>query len=196
MCFKVLKVRIFIMSKRLHYNSPVILTYTILSFIALLLGNITNFYTTRLLFSVYRGSLTDVFFYFRLFGHVLGHADWNHFLNNFLIILIIGPMLEEKYGSKNLLVMMAITAVVTGLLNILLFDTALLGASGIVFMFILLGSFANIKKGRIPVTLVLVIIVYLGNELADALLKEDNVSQLTHIAGGIFGCIFGFTRQR
>lgn len=105
-------------------------------------------------------------------------------------------MLEEKYGSKNLLVMMAITAVVTGLLNILLFDTALLGASGIVFMFILLGSFANIKKGRIPVTLVLVIIVYLGNELADALLKEDNVSQLTHIAGGIFGCIFGFTRQR
>jgi len=184
------------MSKRLHYNSPVILTYTILSFIALLLGNITNFYTTRLLFSVYRGSLTDVFFYFRLFGHVLGHADWNHFLNNFLIILIIGPMLEEKYGSKNLLVMMAITAVVTGLLNILLFDTALLGASGIVFMFILLGSFANIKKGRIPVTLVLVIIVYLGNELADALLKEDNVSQLTHIAGGIFGCIFGFTRQR
>ncbi|AEV67707.1 rhomboid family intramembrane serine protease [Acetivibrio clariflavus] len=184
------------MIKRFHYNSPVILTYTILSFIVLLLGEFTNFYSTRLLFSVYRSSLSDVFFYFRLFGHVLGHADWNHYLNNFLIILIIGPMLEEKYGSKNLLVMMAITAVMTGLLNILLFSSALLGASGIVFMFILLGSFANIRKGKIPITLVLVIIVYLGNEVADALLKQDNVSQLTHIAGGIFGCIFGFTRQR
>lgn len=183
------------MIKRFHYNSPVILTYTLLSFIALLLGSFTNYYSTRLLFSVYRGSLTDVFFYFRLFGHVLGHADWNHYLSNFLIILIIGPMLEEKYGSKNLLIMMAITAFMTGLLNILLFDSALLGASGIVFMFILLGSFANIKKGKIPITLVLVVIVYLGNELADAFLKDDNVSQLTHIAGGIFGCIFGFTRH-
>lgn len=184
------------MIKRIHYNSPVILSYTILSFIALLLGRLTNYYSTRLLFSVYRGSLTDVFFYFRLFGHVLGHADWNHFLSNFLIILIIGPMLEEKYGSKNLFIMMAITAFVTGLLNILLFKSALLGASGIVFMFILLGSFANIKKGKIPITLILVVVVYLGKELADALLRDDNVSQLTHIAGGIFGCIFGFSRQK
>lgn len=183
------------MLKRFHYNSPVILTYTILSFIVLILSGITKFYSTRLLFSVYRGSLTDVFFYFRLFGHILGHADWSHFLSNFLIILIIGPMLEEKYGSKNLLMMIATTALVTGLLNILLFDSALLGASGIVFMFILLGSFANIKKGSIPITLILVVVVYLGMEFADALLKEDNVSQLTHIAGGIFGCIFGFTRQ-
>jgi len=184
------------MIKRFHYNSPVILTYTLLSFIVLIIGEATNFYSTRLLFSVYRGSFTDVFFYFRLFGHVLGHSDWSHFLNNFLIILIIGPMLEEKYGSKNLLIMIAITAFVTGLLNIILFNSGLLGASGIVFMFILLGSFANIKKGSIPITLILVVVIYLGMELADALLKEDNVSQLTHIAGGVFGCIFGFTRQR
>lgn len=184
------------MFKRLHYNSPVILTYTILSFIVLIIGQITDSASTRLLFSVYRGSLTDIFFYFRLFGHVLGHADWNHYLSNFLIILIIGPMLEEKYGSKNILIMMLITAFVTGLLNILLFKTGLLGASGIVFMFILLGSFANIQKGKIPITLLLVIVVYLGMEFADAFLKKDNVSQLTHIAGGIFGCIFGFAIQR
>jgi membrane associated rhomboid family serine protease len=161
----------------------------------LLIGGATEFYSTKLLFSVYRGSLTDIFFYFRLFGHVLGHADWNHFLSNFLIILIIGPMLEEKYGSKNLLIMIATTAFITGLLNILLFNSALLGASGIVFMFILLGSFANIQKGTIPITLILVVVVYLGMEFADALLKKDNVSQLTHIAGGIFGCIFGFMLQ-
>ncbi|WP_010251238.1 rhomboid family intramembrane serine protease [Acetivibrio cellulolyticus] len=183
------------MLKRFHYNAPVILTYTILSFIVLIIGEATNFASTRLLFSVYRGSLTDVFFYFRLFGHVLGHADWNHYLSNFLIILIIGPMLEEKYGSKNLFIMIATTALVTGLLNILLFDTGLLGASGIVFMFILLGSFANIQKGRIPITLILVVVVYLGMEFADAIFQKDNISQLTHIAGGIFGCIFGFMLQ-
>lgn len=183
------------MFKRLHYNAPVILSFTIISFLVLVLGQITDFGSTRLLFSVYRGSLKDVFFYFRLFGHVLGHADWEHYVNNFLIILIIGPMLEEKYGSKNLLLMIVTTAFVTGLINIIFFNTVLLGASGIVFMFILLGSFANIQKGRIPLTLVLVVIVYLGMEFANALFKKDNISQLTHIAGGIFGCIFGFVIQ-
>ncbi len=183
------------MFKRFHYNAPVILSFTILSFIVLVIGQLTNFYSTKLLFSVYRGSLSDIFFYFRLFGHVLGHADWNHYLNNFLIILIIGPMLEEKYGSKNLLIMIVTTAFVTGLLNILLTNAILLGASGIVFMFILLGSFANIQKGRIPITLILVVVVYLGMEFANAMLKNDNVSQLTHIAGGIFGCVFGFMIQ-
>ncbi len=183
------------MFKRFHYNAPVILSFTILSFVILIIDQITRLNVTRLLFSVYRGSLTDIFFYFRLFGHVLGHADWNHYLNNFLIILIIGPMLEEKYGSKNLLIMIVTTAFVTGLINILFFNTILLGASGIVFMFILLGSFANIQKGRIPVTLILVVVVYLGMEFANAMLKNDNVSQLTHIAGGIFGCIFGFVIQ-
>ncbi|HEY8420981.1 MAG TPA: rhomboid family intramembrane serine protease [Thermoclostridium sp.] len=181
------------MLRRIHYNSPVILTYTFLSLIVLIIGNITDMASTRLLFSVYRGSFTDVFFYIRLFGHVLGHVNWEHFVNNFLIILLVGPMLEMKYGSKNMLHMIIITAVATGILNVIFFDTALLGASGIAFMLIILSSFANIKKGSIPLTLLLVASLYLGREIVEGLTAHDNISQFAHIAGGICGGVFGFT---
>lgn len=180
------------MFKKVQYNSPVILTFTIISFASLILGELKNKLSTILLFSVYRGQLTDILFYFRLIGHVLGHADFQHFLGNFLIILLIGPMLEEKYGSRIIVGMISLTAVITGILNILLFDTALLGASGIVFMLILLSSFVNTKEGKIPLTLILIIILFIGREIIDITFAEDNISQLTHIVGGLCGGIFGF----
>ena len=45
---------------------------------------------------------------------------------------------------------------------------------------------------RIPLTMILIVIVYLGAELVDAFTKQDNVSQFTHIIGGVCGAIFGF----
>jgi len=180
------------MLRKIQYNSPVILTFTVISFISLILGQLTNKVSTFLLFSVYRGSLTDIFFYFRIIGHVLGHADLEHFLGNFLIILLIGPILEEKYGSRRMINMIFITAIITGILNILLFETALLGASGIVFMLILLSSFVNTQEGKIPLTLILIIILFVGREIVDVVFANDNISQLTHIIGGLCGGIFGF----
>lgn len=184
------------MLRKIQYNSPVILTFTLLSAISLILGQITNNYSTILLFSVYRSSLSSILFYFRLVGHVLGHADLQHFLSNFLMILLIGPILEEKYGSRKMIRMMVLTAIITGLLNVLLFDTALLGASGIAFMLILLSSFVNIKEGRIPLTLILILILFIGREVVDVFFTEDNISQLTHIVGGLCGGIFGFSTNQ
>ena len=84
----------------LQYNSPVILTFFLLSLLVLFLDRWTGGWTTMHLFCVYRSSLKDPLFYIRLFGHVLGHANWDHFLNNMLLLLVIGPPMEEKYGSK------------------------------------------------------------------------------------------------
>ncbi len=178
--------------KRLSYNSPVILSFTFLSGFVLLLDMFTKGKTNVLLFSVYRSSLTNPLFYVRLFGHVLGHADWNHFYSNFLIILLIGPMLEEKYGSKNMLIMILFTALVTGILNLAFFETGLLGASGIAFMLILLSSFTNFQKGTIPLTFLLIAGAYIGREIYDMVLIKDNISQITHIVGGICGAAFGW----
>ncbi len=68
-------------SIRLQYNAPVTLTFFFLSLASLVLGCLTNNWTTSHLFSVYRSSMTDPLFYVRLFGHVLGHGGWNHFIN-------------------------------------------------------------------------------------------------------------------
>ena len=84
---------------KITYNSPVILTFTLLSFAAVIVGMLTGGASTTLLFSVYRSSLADPLFYIRLFTHVLGHADMSHFMGNFTVILLVGPMLEEKYGG-------------------------------------------------------------------------------------------------
>ena len=81
---------------QLQYNSPVILNFTLLSLAVLALNFLTNGLTNQLFFSVYRGSLTDPLFYFRLVGHVLGHADWDHFLGNMLPVTlgnIVGGLL-------------------------------------------------------------------------------------------------------
>ena len=176
---------------QIQYNSPVVLTYTF-ACTAILAFNYLTANTLMPLFTVYPSmNLWNPLDYFRLFSHVLGHGDWGHLLNNFTLILLLGPMLEEKYGSSNLLTMMFITALVTGLLNVLLFNSGLLGASGIVFMFILLSSLANLKQGKTPLTFVLVVVLFLGKEFLN-MFSNNNVSEAAHIVGGICGAVFGF----
>ena len=178
---------------KISYNAPVALTFAILSLIALALSWITNGWTTSHLFSVYRSSLADPLTYIRFFGHVLGHSGYAHYIGNIVLILVLGPNLEDRFGSWNTLWAILITAVISGLVQFIFFPgTALLGASGIVFMMILLSSFGGVRNGTIPTTLILVAIFYLGGELWDAIFVDDNVSQLTHIIGGVCGTVFGF----
>ena len=178
--------------KRIQYNAPVTLTFAIISGLALALSHLTNGTSNRLFFMVYRAPLTDPLMYLRLFTHALGHADMTHFLNNFIIILLVSPMLEEKYGTRQMINMMVVTAFVTGLLWVIMSPYAKLGASGIVFMLILLSSFTNLKKGRIPLTLILAVVIYLGREIISAATLDDNIAYMSHIVGGVCGALFGF----
>ena len=182
--------------KRLHYNAPVILTFFLLCLGALLLGALSRGWTTLHLFSVYRAPLSPLFLV-RLLGHVLGHADWDHFLGNMLLLLVAGPPMEEKYGSRALLLGIGLTALISGVLQCLFFPgTVLLGASGIVFMMIVLSSLAGMEAGTIPLTLILVVILYLGGEVVSAVTAQDNISQLTHIVGGLCGGVLGIAMGR
>lgn len=182
---------------RLDANAPVVLGFSLACLVSLCLGLLTGGFTTNLLFSVYNSSWSDPFTYVRFFGHVLGHADGEHFLSNIMLVLLIGPLLEEKYGSVNLVVMMVVTALVTGLANFFLFpNVQLLGASGIVFAMIVLSSMTSFKNKSIPVTFLLVMLIYLGQEIYDAFFAADNVSQLTHIIGGLVGAGFGYTIRK
>ena len=179
---------------KLQYNSPVILTYVLLCCGVLVLDMVTGGTSTSLCFCIYRSGLSDPLTYVRMFGHVLGHADWQHFFNNVLYLLIVGPAVEEKYGSRNLTIAMLVTAFVSGAAHLVLApNAALLGASGIVFMLIFLASLSGMKKGGIPLTLILVAVFYLGQELYDAIFLQDGISQMTHIIGGLCGTVLGFS---
>lgn len=182
---------------RIVFNAPVILWFSIICLIALITAIITGGRSSQMVFSVYRSSLADPLTYVRLVGHVFGHADWEHILGNITLILVVGPLLEEKYGSMNLLFVMLATALVTGLVHMIFFPhVQLLGASGIVFAFILLSSITSIREGSIPLTFILVAIIYIGGELYASIFVRDNVSNLTHILGGIVGAGLGFIMNK
>ncbi|GMO25041.1 MAG: hypothetical protein Ta2F_00140 [Termitinemataceae bacterium] len=182
---------------KVKYNSPVILSFVFGCAVILILTQTFFPHLTELLFSVPgRGHFDShsVRNWINLFTHILGHSSWDHLTGNLLILLIVGPMLEDIYGSVSLLFMIIITALVTGLANIIISPANLLGASGVVFMMILLASFTNFRKGEIPLTFILVVVFYIGNEFVNAL-TPDSVAQFAHIIGGFCGSIFGFFRK-
>lgn len=175
----------------LQYNAPTTLTFALLCLFVLFLDMLTDKASTMKLFCVYRGDLADPLTYIRMFTHVLGHADFSHFNGNIVLMLVIGPSLEERYGSGTIAAAIIITAFISGLIQIVFFPTtALMGASGIVFMMIIMSSLGGMRGG-IPLTLVLVFIIYIGGEVYDGIVASDNISQLTHIVGGCCGAVIG-----
>ncbi len=181
---------------RIKYNAPTTLTY---AFFCTLVVGLDSFFLntlTRAFFTVpaYDAfDLTVPLNYLRLFTHIAGHADWNHLISNLAYLLLLGPMLEETYGSFTMFLMIIVTGFVTGVLNVCFFPQPLLGASGVVFMMILLASFTNHGKDDVPLTFILIVFLYLGRELLNVI-REDDISQFAHLAGGLCGSLFGFFR--
>lgn len=184
---------------RVTYNAPVTLTFAILCVVILLLNNfllgkhlIPALFTAPARIGSEGGfNYKCVLDYFRLFLHILGHTDWNHLLGNFSFILLLGPLMEERYGSKMVALMFVVTAFVTGVINVCLIPHPLLGASGIVFMLIVLASITNFDKNVIPLSFIFVVAIYLGRELIGGA-KFENIATVAHIAGGLCGSMFGF----
>lgn len=177
---------------RVSYNSPVILTFSLACVVVYLInvvsgGSTVPFFSLKPFFD-----FGDVSHYTGFVLYTTGHANIEHLVGNLTFLLLLGPILEEKYKAGGILLMMLITTVVTALLHLLLFNAILLGASGIVFMFIVLISFVNVKEGTIPLTFIIVLLLFVSKEIWMSF-RDDNISQFAHIIGGLCGAIFGFT---
>ena len=182
---------------RLSFNAPATLSFVALCAAAFLIDLLTGGAANRAVFSVYRAPLSDPLTYVRCVTHVLGHASWDHLLGNMMYILILGPMIEEKYGTANTVIIIAVTAAVTGIINMIFFPgVGLLGASGVVFAFILVSSITVREDHTIPVTFILVAVMYLGQQIYQGLFVKDNISQMAHIVGGAVGSAMGFLLSR
>lgn len=178
---------------KFDYNAPVILTYFFICLIILIIDKLCKGKFSATFFTTYKNdSLLNPLTYFKLISHSLGHADWDHLYSNFIKILLIGPLIEEKYGSINLLIAMILTSLIIGIVNKLFGKGGILGASGVAYMLILLSSFVNMENGKIPITLTLIILFFVVDEVIKLFRrKKDGVSHLGHITGAICGAIFG-----
>ena len=174
----------------IYNNAPITILFVAICVLALALDSITAGRSTVLVFSTYGSSWLSPMTYVRLFCHVLGHGGVQHLISNMLYILLLGPILEEKYHDRLITVILT-TALVTGVFhNILQPHVMMVGASGVVFAFILLASITGKEKG-IPITLILVAALWLGQEIYNGITTSDNISQITHIIGGLSGAALG-----
>lgn len=113
-------------------------------------------------------------------------------MSNMMLLLLVGPVVEEKYGAKNTLIIIVFTAVLTAWANMAVTNNGLIGCSGVVFAFIILCSMTSFKRGEVPLTMILVVALYLGQEIVAGVISSDNISQMAHVIGGIAGAAFGF----
>ena len=174
-----------------QYNAVVTLTMFFISLGVLLLDKITKGKANRKIFSTERASLLNPLTYIRFFTHILGHSDWEHLSNNYLKILLLGPLIEEKYGSINFLIMILITAFVVAVFNFIKGKEWLKGASCISFMLTVLSAFVNITENKIPITLILIILCYIIDEIKK-LKKDDNIAHDSHIIRRNLRCSIWF----
>ena len=187
----------FLSNFRITYNAPATLTFALISAVILYVDTILHntlipaFFTCPGASSEPAFNPSNFLDYFRLLFHIFGHSNWNHFLGNMAFILLLGPVIEERYGSALLVLMMTITSLVTGVLNVCFSPSQLLGSSDIAFMMILLTSFTTISKSEIPLSFILILILYIGREILGSG-KNESISTLAHIAGGICGSMFAF----
>ena len=178
---------------KISINSPVVLGFSAICLIALVLNMLTKGMTNKLIFMTYHSSLANPLTYLRFFTHVFGHSGVEHFMGNITYILLLGPLLEEKYGSKLLIHSIIITALITGVVNYVLFpNIALCGASGVVFTFILLSSFTGFKDREIPLPFLIVAAIFIGQQVYEGIMVKDNISNLSHVLGGVVGAVIGY----
>ena len=151
-------------NRHITFNSPVILSFVIISFGVMVANYLTAGLSNQLLFVTYHSSLASPMTYVRFFTHVLGHLGWSHYINNMMYMLLLGPMLEEKYGSRTIIEVILITGLMAGL--------------------------------AIPLTVIMVAVIFIGQQIYEGLFVQDNISNMAHIVGGIVGAIAGYTLNK
>ena len=177
---------------KITFNSPVVLSFVFVCFIVQVANTLTGGASTAAFFSSGPFDLTKPLTYPCLVTHIFGHVSWEHLFNNMGYILILGPLLEEKYGSFDLMLIMLASALAASISNLVLLGTGIAGASGVVFTFLLLSSITGLRDGEVPLTFLLVAVFYLCQQLYGAIFVGGNISYLGHIAGGVVGAIVGF----
>lgn len=174
------------------YNSTVVLSYFFICLFILIINKISKDRVNH--FLVFRkGNILNPMNYIRLVASGLCHQDWSHFRNNFVMILLMGPMLEEKYGSIPLLQMIVATSIISGLFHLIFYKGGAIGASDNVYMMVALCSVTNITSGKIPITLFLIFFFYIADEIIKQFSnKKDHISHDSHIVGAICGFVYGY----
>ena len=65
-----------------------------------------------------------------------------------------------------------------------------------VLAFILMTAFTSFREGEIPLTFPMVAAIYLGQQIVEGVFLQDDISNLSHILGGVVGDVVGYKMNR
>lgn len=134
---------------------------------------------------------TQISSYLRLFLYAFGSQNFVGLLSNLLFLLMLGPVMEERYGSLVIGIMMAVSVLFSGVLNTCFCETSLQGCMPIIFMMIFLNSFMSFSKKKIPVSFLVIFVFYIAREVSGKTFSEI-VGLIICITGGLCGSLFAF----
>jgi membrane associated rhomboid family serine protease len=144
-------------------------------------------------------NMLSIFSYFRMVSQIFGHSNWQHLSGNITYILLIGPNCEREFGCYTICVIVLLTAISSSLSHIFFGprNSIQLGASGVVFMFILLNSLIETKSHRVPLTFICQVSIWCTKEVLDHLFDQDGgISHLAHLTGALVGTLSGYYLQQ
>lgn len=183
------------------FDAPATLIFSIISLLIFLLSR--EFFPSLISFfsapsaqgTEHAFNWTNPLQYTRFLFHVLGNTSWPVFASDLAFILLLGPQLEQRFGSVVIMLMACVTALVSGLLNAAFSTSLLMGGTGIAFMMILLAAFTSIDKSSIPLSFLFAAVLFLFRELYYAV-DTSSLSNFAHLAGGLAGSALGFTAKK
>ena len=108
---------------------------------------------------------------------------------NLILIMLLGPAMEERYGSVIIGIMIFVSALFSGVLNACFCEASLVGAVPVVSMMIFLNAFMSFSKKKFPLSFAAVMIFFV---LLQIFSGAGAVKIIICIAGGLCGSLFAF----
>lgn len=181
------------------YDAPVTVTFSFICILIYILDAflLKDFLANTILSAPTVGdgilpfSFSQVLSYPRLILYVFSSSSLTLLLINLIFILLLGPSIEEQYGSVVIGIMIAVSALFSGVLNACFNKEVLQGATAIVFMMIFLNGFMAFSKRKFPISFIVVLGLFITLEWVEH--KSTGVIWvIINMAGGLCGSLLAF----
>jgi membrane associated rhomboid family serine protease len=184
---------------KFHYDSPVMITFAIITLFVFILDTFALKGKLKAMWLVtptaadgqFPFAFSDFPSILRLFIHVFGYSQNEILICNLIFILLLGPQMEERYGSVIIGIMIFVSSLFSGVLNACFCKNAVCGAEPIVFMLILLWTMMQLSRSKISASAIAVIALFITMLVFR---KNPNgvVGLVVIAAGGLCGSLFAF----
>ncbi|MFI3257911.1 MAG: rhomboid family intramembrane serine protease [Spirochaetales bacterium] len=180
------------------YTAPVISLFSILSLLVFLIDKTIVPELISSIFSAAGNQNGEMPFnwqnpldYLKFFIHIFAHSNWTTLAYNLTVILLLGPAIEQRYGSLLLILMFVIIAFVSAVLNAVFFDTTLLGSDGISFLIIILTVFGKPEVPDRSIISVFILVLYVGLQINYSV-QTNSFENISATFGGLCATLLAF----